>query len=31
MANELAAFNRLLQRAGVPGVITTAPKPIGIM
>jgi photosystem II stability/assembly factor-like uncharacterized protein len=31
MANDLAAFNRLLQRAGVPGVITTAPKPIGIM
>jgi photosystem II stability/assembly factor-like uncharacterized protein len=28
---ELDAFNRLLQRAGVPGIIVPAPRPIGIM
>jgi hypothetical protein len=27
----VAAFNRLLQRAGVPGIIVPTPKPIGIM
>lgn len=29
--NDVGAFNRLLQRAGVPGVILPTPKPIGIM
>jgi photosystem II stability/assembly factor-like uncharacterized protein len=31
IANDVAAFNRLLQRAGVPGIIVPTPKPIGIM
>jgi photosystem II stability/assembly factor-like uncharacterized protein len=31
IANDVAAFNRLLQRAGVPAIIVPAPKPIGIM
>ena len=29
--NDVGAFNRLLQRAGVPAVILPTPKPIGIM
>jgi photosystem II stability/assembly factor-like uncharacterized protein len=28
---DLDVFNRLLQRAGVPGIIVPAPRPIGIM
>ena len=29
--SDVDAFNRLLQRAGVPGIIVPAPRPIGIM